>query len=175
MENYNEQAILFLEKTNTKFEIKFLENSFHFEDDTETRDIYEVTLTKDGRQYTFNFGQSVFNSGFYLNYGNRKISLNREWLKLSKSDLQKNIKRNVVFDFQPHTDKINYPIVPTEYDVLACLTKYDPETFEDFCDNYGYNSDSIKANNIYHLVVEEWKNVCMLWSSSEVEELAEIS
>ena len=26
---------------------------------------------------------------------------------------------------------------PDMYDVLACLTKYDPETFEFFCSNYG--------------------------------------
>ena len=63
---------------------------------------------------------------------------------------------------------------PTEYDVLACLTNYDPETIGDFCSNFGYNEDSKKDEKIYKAVVNEYKNVCMLWSDTEIEQLAEI-
>lgn len=65
-------------------------------------------------------------------------------------------------------------IPPTEYDVLACLTKYDPETFEDFCSVFGYDEDSRKAERIYEAVKEEYQNVAMLWNDSEIEELQEI-
>lgn len=39
---------------------------------------------------------------------------------------------------------------PTVYDVLSCLDFYIPEKFEDFCDDFGYDSDSIK-------VIKTWK------------------
>ena len=64
--DYEKQATDFLTKTNTSFNATFLENGFHFDGDTETRDIYEITLKRGGRNYTFNFGQSINNSGFFL-------------------------------------------------------------------------------------------------------------
>lgn len=62
---------------------------------------------------------------------------------------------------------------PTMYDVLTCLTKYDPETFEDFCDCYGYDNDSRKAERIYNAVVEEFQNVEILFGDI-LDELSEI-
>ena len=38
---------------------------------------------------------------------------------------------------------------PKLYDILACLTKYDPESFENFCSEYGYDEDSRKAENTW--------------------------
>lgn len=63
---------------------------------------------------------------------------------------------------------------PTEYDVLACLTKYDPETFENFCSNYGYDMDSRKAEKTYMAVQEEWTNLCRLFTHEQFEQLQEI-
>jgi hypothetical protein len=64
--------------------------------------------------------------------------------------------------------------VPSMYSVLACLTKYDPEDFEDFCDNFGYDIDSRKAEKTYHAVVKEWKAVERLFGDI-LEELQEIN
>lgn len=63
--------------------------------------------------------------------------------------------------------------VPTLYSVLACLTKYDPGTFEDFCSDYGYDEDSRKAEKTYHAVLNEWKNIHKMFSDC-LEELSEI-
>jgi len=63
---------------------------------------------------------------------------------------------------------------PTAYDILACLTKYDPESFEFFCGNYGYDTDSRKAEKIYKAVVKEWEGVNRLFSDV-LEQLAEIN
>lgn len=65
-------------------------------------------------------------------------------------------------------------IEPTMYDVLATITKYDPETFEDFCLNYGYDEDSRKAEKVYHSVKEEWENIERLFGDV-LEDLSEIS
>jgi hypothetical protein len=63
---------------------------------------------------------------------------------------------------------------PTEYDVLTCLTKYDPETFENFCSEFGYDEDSRKAEKTYKAVVKEWEKVSRFFTSEELEILQEI-
>ena len=38
---------------------------------------------------------------------------------------------------------------PSTYDVVSCLEWYEIYDFEDFCLNFGYDTDSIKALNTY--------------------------
>ena len=64
---------------------------------------------------------------------------------------------------------------PTAYDVLACLQKYDPETFEDFCHSFGFDSDSRKAYKTYKAVMKEWKNIELLFTPEQIEQLQEIN
>lgn len=63
---------------------------------------------------------------------------------------------------------------PTAYDVLSCLTKSDPGTFENFCSEFGYDTDSIKANRIYRNVKAEWLDVSDFFTDYELKELREI-
>lgn len=63
---------------------------------------------------------------------------------------------------------------PTAYDVIACLTKFDPETFKDFCDSFGYDEDSRKAEGIYFAVQKEWDGVRKTFGDV-LEELSEIN
>lgn len=49
--------------------------------------------------------------------------------------------------------------IPTYYDVLAALTKYDPYTFENFCAEYGYDEDSRRAYSTYQAVKKEYEAV----------------
>lgn len=64
---------------------------------------------------------------------------------------------------------------PNAYDVLACLTKSDPGSFEDFCGEFGYDSDSRKAESIYKAVCKEWKQVSSMWTAAEIEKMQEIA
>jgi hypothetical protein len=63
---------------------------------------------------------------------------------------------------------------PSTYDILSVLQKYPVGTFEDFCSDYGYDTDSRKAEKIYLAVKEEYPNIAMLFSDSELEEMQEI-
>lgn len=63
---------------------------------------------------------------------------------------------------------------PTPYDVLACLEKYEPGTFHDFCYNYGYDTDSRKAYKIYKAVRKAWKNIELLFTPEQINLLQEI-
>lgn len=63
---------------------------------------------------------------------------------------------------------------PTNYEILACLTKYDVGTFEDFCGEFGYDVDNRAAEKTYKGVCKEYDNICKIWSDKEIEELQEI-
>lgn len=53
--------------------------------------------------------------------------------------------------------------MPTAYDVLTCLTKTDPGTFEEFCSEFGYDTDSRKAEKTYKACVKEYFGVHRLF------------
>lgn len=62
---------------------------------------------------------------------------------------------------------------PTAYDILACITKYEPGTLEDFCADFGYDSDSRKVEKIYDAVVKEFAGVQRVFGDV-IEQLQEI-
>lgn len=177
---YEQQAIDFLQATGTTFEAKFLRNGKHFEDDKESRDIYEITLRRGNRIYTFNFGQSIVDSGFYYTKGKQIFPLDRKFLekdyfKGKSLGLVGKIKmKDWDFSNNGKSDIIHYPVEPTAYSVLACLQKYEVGTFEEFCSDFGYDTDSRKAEKVYNAVKEEYLNVCKLWNESELSQLQEI-
>ena len=129
---YEKQGNDFLKKTGVTMEVRFYNHAPHFTGETESRDIFKVTLKRDREKHSFTFGQSISES---TGTGRNK---------------------------------------PTAYGVLTCLTKYDPEGFEDFCGEFGYDTDSRNAENIYDAVCEEWEGVKRIFTPEEIELLAEI-
>lgn len=83
-------------------------------------------------------------------------------------------KKRINFHYHGSTNDKRLGKNPTTYDVIACLTKYDPINFRIFCSTFGYDDDSIKANEIYKGVVAEWKKVSKFFSQDELDELREI-
>jgi hypothetical protein len=85
---------------------------------------------------------------------------------------------------------------PTAYDVLACLQKYDPGTFENFCSDFGYDTEDSEeqfenlikpesrawreagkmfyAKRTYRAVLKEWEAVQRLFTPEQIEKLQEI-
>ena len=62
---------------------------------------------------------------------------------------------------------------PNLYQVLTCLTKYDPDSFENFCSEFGYDNDSRKAEKVYNAVCKEYAAVERLFGDC-LDELSEI-
>lgn len=81
--------------------------------------------------------------------------------------------KTVSYTFEFGQSIVNGSEEPTIYDVIVCMTKYDPETFEDFCMTYGYDTDSRKAEKVYRAVCKEWKAIEKLFGDC-MEELQEI-
>ena len=70
--------------------------------------------------------------------------------------------------------------VPSDYDILTCLTKHDVGSFDNFIGDYGYKIDTRKeyliAQKTYKACCKEWKGVARVFSGSEMlEELREIN
>ena len=171
---YDEACALVAKKMGLTFSTEFVENNYYFEGDKDKRDIYNITLSKGGRNYTFKFGQSLNKSGFYAQQGRMKIDIDRKYI--DKKDLFIKSKHYMLgFGRFAGNDKIVRPEPPTLYDILTCLTKYDIGTFEDFCGEFGYNEDSIMAKKTYKAVEIEYLNVQRLFNSEEIEILSEIS
>jgi hypothetical protein len=125
--NYDKQADDFAKKHGLKLQILGKRRGSMWGENTE-RSIFKCKLSRNGKSYTFDFGQSV----------------------AAGCDL------------------------PKMYDILACLTKYDPINFKDFCAEYGYNEDSIRAAKVYRAVFQEWKAIDRLFGDI-IEELQEIN
>ena len=87
----------------------------------------------------------------------------------------KNAKHHFSFAFWDSIHNQENNLKPTAYDVLACLTKYDVGSFKNFCDDFGYDTDSITAAKTYKAVKKEFANIIQLWTSSEIEKLSEIN
>ena len=80
------------------------------------------------------------------------------------------------FDFWDSIYNTERDKEPTAYDILACLTKYDPGTFEDFCSEFGYDydEDSRSAERIYFAAQKEYSQLSKLFTEKQMEELQEI-
>ena len=125
---YEISAIKFAKKHGIK--LSFIgepEYKKHFDSDKDCRYVFKCKLSRGGKSYTFNFGQSIHNGGEE----------------------------------------------PTLYDILTCLQKYDVGSFENFCDDFGYDTDSRSAERTYKAVCKEYEAVDRLFYDI-IDELAEI-
>ena len=87
MDEYEQQAQDFLESTGTKLTLTRLGTFPHFTGEIEERDVYQVTLSNSKGAYSFQFGDSLYNTQRHLfakDYSNM--------LPLSKLDERK-VKR----------------------------------------------------------------------------------
>ena len=67
---------------------------------------------------------------------------------------------------------------PTEYDILACLEKYDVGTIDDFVGEFGYEvhnwNDVKRIENLYNATVKEYQDLCRIFTPEQMEVLREI-
>ena len=68
--------------------------------------------------------------------------------------------------------------IPTEYDILACLTTYDVGSMDDFMSEFGYEikctKDMTNFINTYNAVVKEYNDVRRCFTEEQIEAMCEI-
>lgn len=178
MQNYEQKAIDFLTKNNITIDIIFKKNDFYFNDDDDKRDIYSITIARGNRSMNFDFGQSIKESGFKVIFKYQNTEKKIEY-NFTNPEIytHKNFKKDIFklchekFGYDTTIESITPPNPPTTYDVLSCLTYNDPGTFEDFCLEFGYNSDSIKDLELYKRVVKEYQQILTIFNDQEIKEI----
>lgn len=91
-----------------------------------------------------------------------------------KITLKRKGGRSILFRFWNSKTDADRGLEPRAYDFLTCITKNDPDTFENFCSEFGYDTDSRRAETTYKAVKKEWEKVSKFFSPAEIEALQEI-
>ena len=185
--DYQEKANVFLANTNATFTAEFLRHGKHFDDDKETRDIYKCTISRAGRKIEIVFGQSVINSEHWtvkdiyetINGGMttkaRSSVIFGNLYRFKSANEARDADNRYNGSYTGRNVKHKPRQTPTAYDVITCLTKYHPGTFEDFCSEFGYDTDSKKAEKTYYAVLKEYADVSSMFSADVLEAMQEIN
>lgn len=87
-----------------------------------------------------------------------------------------NGKGSISFDFWNSLNDVQEGRRPRAYEVLACISSeaYCPDTFEDYCAEYGYDEDSRMAEKSFKLLDKFARRLRAFFTTEELEALAEV-
>lgn len=161
MNEYQQQALDFLTETGTTCTIEYVGCMFNEDwDEKNKHDLYYVTLKNKRGEYRYKYWDSLHNTEInhmqYYGY------------------MAKHPKITSTYQANKGLKKLQAKIKVNEYDVLSCLTAYEVGTFEDFCCEFGYDDDSIKAYKTYVAVCDEWNGLRKIFTYEQLNKLAEI-
>jgi len=155
--DYEDAALAWLEDTNSTLHIAFESTRVYFPDDDTTRDVYNVTLSRGKRSYSFTFANSVANSARW------RIKRKSGW--------------KYAFTKQPwmqRTDTNPERSQPGAYSILACMEKHNPGSFATFCEDFGWSQDSKNAETQYRACVDQYLALDDMYAHGELDQLREI-
>ena len=169
MTEYTKQALEFLERANATCSIEFGGCTTNPDwEEKERRNFYNITLSTPRGSMSFIFWDSIHNTEIskltLAEYAKKRFKCQYEFLTYTdKAKASKELKEKQA------------AAVPTVYEILACMTKYDPGTFDEFCSEFGYDEDSKTADRIYIAVTKEYKQLERLFTPEQMEQLQEIN
>lgn len=169
MSEYVKKAKDFLTSCNATMEIKYVGLEKPNWDDEPHR-TYDCTIKTPRGEMMVHFYDSLANTELWMPYNEyyeKKFRRSYEAMGLTeKMRFQKALK-----------DK-RAEAVPTEYDILACLTKYDVGSMDDFMHEFGYEihctKDMTNFINTYNAVVKEYNDVRRCFTEEQIEAMCEI-
>ena len=125
------------------------------------------------KEYNTKMKEIIKNAGIDINI----IYITKSHTNWDKDNLHNQYKvilkrglKQMQFDFWDSIHNTQNGLKPTTYDVIACLEWYQIFDFEDFCFNFGYDTDSIKAFNIYTECQKQQKELFELIPEEEIRE-----
>ena len=165
---YTKQAEKFLQDATATMKIELQGRAIDtMWKEKQLRNLYAVTITTPRGSYTFDFFDSLYNTELtqmtVQEYARK--NLRRRWEDMTYSE-----KNKASAELAQKQKEAR----PNCYDVLACLTKYDPGTFEDFCAECGYDEDSRTAERIYIAAQNEFANLKRIFDPEQLKAMQEI-
>jgi hypothetical protein len=148
---------------------------------------FQGTKTDDKREhdeFVISFTNGKNHESFHYSTGiDHRLSLIGENYKLSPKQIEsvKALKDLIDTDRLDTTvikvDFSAYVVRPTQASVLHCLfldAQSGAESFDDFCDNFGYNNDSMQHFRIYQSCMETAKKIRNLFTSQQRQTLRDM-
>lgn len=168
MNEYVKQARDFLKESNAKMVIKFIGFTSPRWDKENLHATYKIKIKTEKGQIELDFYDSLKNTELLY------------YSQLSYFDdpfgrYQRKYKSLIPYrDFEEKIKKGK----PTEYDILACLTKYDPGRMDDFFSEFGFEincaQDMFDFIETYNACVKEYNDLCRMFTEEQMEKLREI-
>lgn len=170
MTEYEAQAKQFLADCNATMEIKFIgrEIPTHWLGETKPHNKYQFTITTPKGKYTSYFWDSLHNTEMSTI---SEITYAQQKYKTSYDCLRSYEKAKA----RAELAKLKAKARPTEYDILACVEKYNYDSFSDFCSEFGYSTDSISARETFLACGEEYAGLRRIFMEEQMEMLREIN
>lgn len=146
---------------------------------------FKIRLNKDGKPvletpYSMGTGSldlgAVRDSDFlYVANGQNQATLARTW----KVKRHAEFTDIILWSETAETIRKKQGVIPALADVFNSLLLdgsafFDGETFEDWCENYGYNSDSITALGMYRQCDRSGRELARVLSADELEKMREL-
>ena len=161
MNKYEQQANKFLIDTGTTFEIEFQYTGPYFPGGKEYRDVWRFILKNAMGEYSSTFGDS--------------LAATRARAPLSYL-LNPSIKKDAAILAERKKYR-NYR--PSAYAILACLEKYEPDSFDNWCADTGYNERSLSeypaVMQTYQACVDQYRGLRRMFTEEQMEQLQDIS
>lgn len=148
-----------LEQTDSKLRITFDRTGPYFDDDEQERDVYLIELSRGVRAYRLYYGQSVACSA--------RWRWESDW---ATTKYEFGPVRPAQGNYQPNIDRRQ----PSAASVLLCVQTHSPSTFEDFCEEYGYDTDSRNAEKIWRACADQYLALSAMYSPDELEALGRL-
>jgi len=161
---YDIEAESFIKATGITIDKVYDGHRKHFDGDTGRRSWWNIMIIAPGRKsFSYGFGQSIQDSYKAVSReGARLMRANCCYADPSCGPLPSSIRE---------TKK-----APSDYSLLACISSnsYQSETFEDFCFNFSYDTDSRKALDTYLACEKVASDINRFFTAEEIEILREI-
>ena len=169
MSEYVKQAKDFLESCNATMEIKYVGLEKPNWDDKPHR-AYDCTIKTPRGEMMVRFHDSTANTEVYMPFD--------EYYEKKYRRSYSALSYNEKVRFQKELKAKRAEAIPTEYDILACLLKYDVGSMDDFMYEFGYEikctKDMTDFINTYNAVVKEYQDICRCFTPEQIEAMQEI-
>lgn len=177
---YDIQAEKFVNETAIEIVKTYTGHRLYFDGDKDRRATFHITIKRGDSSFSYDFGQSIMESYLFsekMLYG--ECGGIGRFLPIKQSDF----RFKAVNDSIKSQDEHLHPCVrqskapPTDYSLLSCMASdsYCAGSFEDWCDSFGYDTDSRKALNTFLMCQKIAFNIIRFFTEAELEQLQQIN